>query len=165
MTNRSSLESTPLEVAFQQVQQRIDAISSQLALPIEEVLSPLKGLDEVAKQLVRAITTVASELPHRGWYLTGEEPITLVKELAQHIEAGEDAEIDRILVEYSSNFRIDHGRFQQWLAQRGVPGCCSERVRIVLEHRDSEDHESATIWALWWSMNSVATYMMTRFHF
>lgn len=100
---------------------------------------------EASKRWTRALMILCVELPRRGWYLTGEEPITLIEELVHWVEARDWAAIDEILVKQVARLHLDGDDFQEWLSEQGVPDYCIERVRLVLEYRESENHTVTTI--------------------
>lgn len=109
---------------------------------IDGILAPW---NEASKRWARALLIVRTELPKRGWYLTGEEPITLIEELAQSATAQDWTAVDQLLVEQAEQLHLNNDLFEQWLAQQGVPGYSIARVRLVLKHRESDSHTVATI--------------------
>lgn len=127
----TSQPSSPLADALQRIQQLTDS-----------ALVPWK---EACGRWARALAIVRAELPKRGWYLTGDEPITLIEQLAYGAEAKDWTAIDEILLENANQIRLNKDLFQQWLAQHRVPDYCIERVRLVLDHWESGNHEVTTI--------------------
>ena len=119
---------------FSDVQRRLESEKNQLENELES-----------CRRWAQALATVQSELPKRGWYLTGEEPCHLTETLARLSEANDWKAIDNILVAQASEVQINVDRFAQWLAERGVAECCVKRVRLFFENRQSGNHEVATL--------------------
>jgi hypothetical protein len=167
---KTSSPSSPFASALEQMQRVADDLdrmirrpaedlSKQLERMYEKVSRPMQSLaddvlfrnlqeldrilapwQEASKRWARALLIVRTELPKRGWYLTGEEPITLVEELAQRATARDWTAVDKLLVEQAVQLRLKDDLFQEWLVQQGVPGYSIARVRLVLEHRESNSH-------------------------
>ena len=128
------------------VSQSMQALASPVYLSYSQDIDRIvASCKEASKRWTRALMIVCVELPKRGWYLTGEEPITLIEELAHWVEARDWAAIDEILVKRVARLRLDNDEFQEWLSGQGVPDYCIERVRLVLEYRESENHTVTTI--------------------
>ncbi len=119
------------------MQSLIDDVLFRDLQELDRILAPWK---ETSKRWARALLIVRTELPKRGWYLTGKEPITLVEELAQRATAQDWAAVDELLVEQAAQLRLNNNLFQEWLVQQGIPRYTIERVRIVLEHREVNSH-------------------------
>ncbi len=143
----------PAEILSKQLARTYEDISRSLQSLSDDVLfHNLQELDrilapweEASKRWARALLIVRTELPKRGWYLTGKEPITLVVELAQRATAQDWTAVDHLLVKQSAQLRLNADLFQEWLVQQGVPGYSIERVRLVLEHRNSDSHTVTTV--------------------
>ncbi len=160
MNTVDSWPSSPLADVLRQTQQRWDdEIANNLKRlhqmqqrweeeiigNLNRLLAPCEAYNEAATRWLLALQTLYAELPKRGWYLTGMEPITVTGTLAHSINANDWGAVDQILIEEATRLRVKKDVLQQWLAQRDVPQCCIERVGCVLDHRESGDHEVATI--------------------
>ena len=75
-----------IEAAFQRFLDRMASAVSNAVPDIDQLFPPLRATDEALEQCALAVHAVSQELPKRGWYLTGQEPITIVRRLAQHLE-------------------------------------------------------------------------------
>jgi hypothetical protein len=155
-----SWPSSPLADAVHQMQQRwaddmaanLDRLqrmqqrwADEIAANVDRLLAPCKSFEEATRRWAVALDIVRAELPKRGWYLTGSEPITVTGQLAFSIKANDWGAVDQILLEEATRLRIKKDLFQQWLSQHGVPDYCIARVGLVLDCRESGDHEVATI--------------------
>jgi hypothetical protein len=113
---------------------------------VEAIESELAAISEgLERRWAPALAIVSSELPKRGWYLTGEEPITLVGDLASRIRNSDWSGVDELLLEYVSQLKLDRDRLRDWLAQENVPSFTIERTSLVLAECEAHNHDIATI--------------------
>ncbi len=148
-----NLPSSPFGELLEKMEHLADAASSRYLQEVDRTLAQFQrsieesfdALTEASRQTASALAIVSTELPKRGWYLSGKEPFTLIGELARHIESGNEEAIDTVLLEHAASVRLNLELFQQWLEGQGVPDYCISRIRLVLESRDEKNHEVATI--------------------
>jgi len=85
---------------------------------------------------------ISMALPKRGWYLSGQEPCTLMNSLAKAVREEEWGNVDQEMVEHLPQFKTDPLR--AWLAQKGVPDYCINCLCRFLKHNDEGNYEEAT---------------------
>lgn len=122
----------------------VRALQSRLA-DSERIAEKYQRQLESARRWSDALTFVQTELPKRGWYLTGQERARLNEHLASLAQEHKWNEIDQILVSQAAALRLEWNAFANWLRQHSVSEHCVERVRIFLKARDNEEHEVATL--------------------
>jgi hypothetical protein len=123
---------------------QLQSFQKQLA-DLQEIADRHQDLIESSKRWTDALTIAQTELPKRGWYLTGKEAGTLTERLASLARDGKWADIDQILVRQASALTVNTDAFSDWLKKNSVPDCCVKRVEIFLKARDQGDHEVATL--------------------
>jgi hypothetical protein len=101
-----------------------------------------------SEQWATAVAVVVTELPKRGWYLSGKEPSTFFPMLAALIRSQDWSALDAAVMTQAEHLRVDVDRLVQSLEQRGVPHYCTSRVRIFFEWYRCQEHELATIFGL-----------------
>jgi len=89
-----------------------------------------------------ANSIVASSLPKRGWYMTGQEPSSCIPELATLVQANDWKEIDDILLANLPKFKPDP--LTTWLNNMGIPDYCIKRLSKFLCHHEAGNYEEAT---------------------
>jgi len=139
----------------QRLIKRAEAALTPLGTDVFDLQRRLSSIDAVTKTLSRwyedserwaeAIAIVQTELPKRGWYLTGQDPCSFTPKLARIIREKNWEELDRLLVRHATQLKIDIDAFATWLQQHGVLECCVNRVRIFLEARTNGQHDTATL--------------------
>lgn len=123
-----------------------ETLQAPVLAAVEAIEADLVAISEgIRRRWAPAFAIVSSELPKRGWYLTGEEPITLVGELADRIRNENWSGVDELLLEYVSQLKLDRNRLRDWLAQEDVPAYAIERISLVLAECEAQDHAAATI--------------------
>jgi hypothetical protein len=85
---------------------------------------------------------VSTELPKRGWYLSGEEPCTVTFELARFIRDGDLEQVDQVMMQHLPDFQLD--ALREWLAQEGMPNYCADRLVRFVRHHQEGNYEEAT---------------------
>lgn len=112
--------------------------------PLIEEVRRQAAFAESSRQWLQAFAVVQSELPKRGWYLTGEESHRFTKAVAQCVEAKDWRGLDEAIVAYAEWVQVDVSAFCSRLSGMGVPSYCVNRARRFLEARAAHDHEAAT---------------------
>lgn len=138
-----------------QLQKFADSVTGPLVKELHSVRQKLDGLTAIAdqqrqiiessKRWTDALAIVQSELPKRGWYLTGQEAGRLTERLAKLAAESKWPEIDQLLLDQASQMKVNVDAFAAWLTQKRVRDCCVNRVRLFLKARDEEEHEVATL--------------------
>jgi len=127
----------PFETELLKIQEQFSFVTA--------IARQYQDLRESSERWAEALTIVQSELPKRGWYLTGQEPGRLTPRVATLINEQKWEEIDKILVAQATSLNINAEKFTTWLHEHSVPKCCIRRARIFLDARAEENHEVATL--------------------
>ncbi|MBZ0111844.1 MAG: hypothetical protein K8J08_05250 [Thermoanaerobaculia bacterium] len=91
------------------------------------------------------IEMVAEELPKRGWYLSGHDPVSLYHELADYLDSGDLAGVDRRMVDYASTLQKDIEPAIKSLTSRGVAHYTADRLRLFWRLLHGAEHTAATL--------------------
>jgi hypothetical protein len=135
----------PFGDAINQMQRLADELAANLDHINKQLDEAARRTEEAAIRTKAAWEILGTELPKRGWYLSGNEPIDLVAQLAHKAKALDSAAVDQLLLNYIATNHLKNDLFQQWLTQHNVPNYCIGRIRVFLDHRDEGNHEVATI--------------------
>ena len=111
----------------------------------ERLCESEKKTADSARNWSEALALVQTELPKRGWYLTGKEPAGASLVLAKHLQAGDWEAVDEFMVKQALRLRVDIDELAKWLAKHSVPDCCIKRVRLFIDYFKSKNHEAATL--------------------
>jgi hypothetical protein len=140
---------TSLENLAAVMEQRVAQVGAEVEAAIRRLTEPAHRataeLREASRRWLPALAVVCCELPKRGWYLSGLEPVTFIGELASGLEAEDWEAVDQLLVTHTEHLEIDEALLENWLRQEGAPTYTIERVRLVLDRCKCQDHTVATI--------------------
>jgi hypothetical protein len=118
------------------------AARSAMAAAIESSQRLWRDVEAANARWLRDSETVIQVLPQRGWYLTGQEPCTLVHQLARFIEAADWEMVDRTLLDNMP--RLLPEKAAQWLSEQNVPAYSVKRFQLFLDHHHAGRYEEAT---------------------
>lgn len=130
-------------------------MTAQIQSPFEELLIQDRAttyLEKIVNQQNQLLSNmekhredsilISATLPKRGWYLSGNEPCTISNKLAKLIRESKLEEVDNVLMNLLPEF--ERNTLKTWLVQEKVPDYCINRLFLFLNHRQNNDHESAT---------------------
>lgn len=125
------------ECVFKEIERKTEWINS-IVYKHQEML-------DSSRRWAQALALLQSELPARGWYLTGKEPCRFTQSLAQLAEAGDEKALDAAILTHANRMEVNIEQFTVQLAEMNVRPCCINPLRLFLEARASQNHEVSTL--------------------
>jgi hypothetical protein len=97
-----------------------------------------------AKQFSEMTALLQTEMPQKGWYLTGKETNRSHVVLAKHLKDGDWEAVDEIMVAQAMRLPINVDKLAKWLADHNVPEYTIDRLRGFMRHFKAKHHDEAT---------------------
>lgn len=85
---------------------------------------------------------ISGALPKRGWYLSGQEPLVLTRNLATAVRKRQWDNVDQEMMAHLPQFDLQ--LLAEWMNQEGVPDWCINRLHLFLKHHDAGNYEEST---------------------
>jgi hypothetical protein len=109
---------------------------------VESLINDAEQTAATSARWAEVMKIVPSDLPKRGWYLTGKEPCTLFPELASYIEKQDWQKVDDAVMAHLPKFKVDVVR--EWFRQSGIPEYTHKRFTRFLHNHDAKAFEEST---------------------
>lgn len=117
-------------------------LESRMRQAIEDALSWHRQLFSDGQRFREAISLVATEVPKRGWYLSGEEPCDVIIRLENCVRNKNLSQLDQEMMNCLPEYRWE--ALENWLLENRVPKYCVTRVLRFLKHHQEGNFEEAT---------------------
>jgi hypothetical protein len=131
----------------------VERISARFATPFPKVYLqdrlnilldaesvPLRNLESDSWRTDHIL--VSTELPKRGWYLSGAESCRLTFQLADLIRSSDWDRIDQAILDNLPKYKLD--KLPEFLSGLGLPDFCVTRFTLFVSHHEQRRFEEAT---------------------